>query len=136
MRSPAATAFLDRIEVLVAEMLVDDGVRLPGARREALLRAARRPTVSSLPTPCSRRSTDLIDNDKSAGDPVDADDETMIAGLSSLPALGWQPGAAQADYPKPGATLRYVVPFPPGGLTDVMARLVGQQLAERWKVRS
>ena len=28
--------FLDRIEVLVAEMLLDDGVRLPGARREAL----------------------------------------------------------------------------------------------------
>lgn len=32
--------FLDRIEVLVAEMLKDDGVRLPGARREALLRHA------------------------------------------------------------------------------------------------
>ena len=28
--------FLDRIEVLVAEMLSDDGVRLPGSRREAL----------------------------------------------------------------------------------------------------
>ncbi len=28
--------FLDRIEVLVAEMLSDEGVRLPGARREAL----------------------------------------------------------------------------------------------------
>ncbi|MEP7297599.1 MAG: Ldh family oxidoreductase [Burkholderiales bacterium] len=33
--------YLDRIEVLVREMLVDDGVRLPGARREALLTAAR-----------------------------------------------------------------------------------------------
>ena len=33
-------AFLDRIEVLVREMLVDDGVRLPGARREALRRKA------------------------------------------------------------------------------------------------
>jgi (2R)-3-sulfolactate dehydrogenase (NADP+) len=33
--------FLDRVEVLVREMLVDDGVRLPGARREALLVAAR-----------------------------------------------------------------------------------------------
>lgn len=41
---------------------------------------------------------------------------------------------AQADYPKAGATLRYVVPFPPGGLTDVMARLVGQQLGTRWGV--
>ena len=35
-------SFLDRVEVLVAEMLVDDGVRLPGARREALLQAAER----------------------------------------------------------------------------------------------
>ena len=29
-------SFLDRVEVLVAEMMLDDGVRLPGARREAL----------------------------------------------------------------------------------------------------
>jgi len=35
-----AAHYLDRIEVLVAEMLRDDGVRLPGARREALLRRA------------------------------------------------------------------------------------------------
>ena len=34
-------SFLDRVEVLVREMLVDDGVRLPGARREALREAAR-----------------------------------------------------------------------------------------------
>jgi (2R)-3-sulfolactate dehydrogenase (NADP+) len=33
--------FLDRVEVLVREMLVDDGVRPPGARREALLVTAR-----------------------------------------------------------------------------------------------
>jgi (2R)-3-sulfolactate dehydrogenase (NADP+) len=33
-------SFLDRIEVLVTEMLRDDGVRLPGARREALRRRA------------------------------------------------------------------------------------------------
>lgn len=32
--------FLDRVDVLVREMLVDDGVRLPGARREALRRRA------------------------------------------------------------------------------------------------
>ena len=50
---------------------------------------------------------------------------------------GVVPAAARAqstDYPQAGTTLRYVVPFPPGGLTDVMARNVGQQLAERWKV--
>lgn len=50
---------------------------------------------------------------------------------ASLPAALW---AQASDYPKAGSTLRYVVPFPPGGLTDVMARLVGQQLGERWKV--
>jgi len=50
---------------------------------------------------------------------------------ASLPGALWAQGG---DYPKAGATLRYVVPFPPGGLTDVMARLVGQQLGEHWKV--
>jgi (2R)-3-sulfolactate dehydrogenase (NADP+) len=33
-------SYVDRVEVLVAEMLKDDGVRLPGARREALRRKA------------------------------------------------------------------------------------------------
>jgi (2R)-3-sulfolactate dehydrogenase (NADP+) len=32
--------YLQRVEVLVAEMLTDEGVRLPGARREALRRGA------------------------------------------------------------------------------------------------
>ena len=35
-----SSSFLDRIEVLVAEMQQDEGVRLPGARREALRRRA------------------------------------------------------------------------------------------------
>jgi tripartite-type tricarboxylate transporter receptor subunit TctC len=54
-----------------------------------------------------------------------------LAAAALWPATPW---AQTSAYPKPGATLRYVVPFPPGGLTDVMARLVGQQLGERWKV--
>ena len=32
--------YLDRVEVLIGEMLMDEGVRLPGARREALRRKA------------------------------------------------------------------------------------------------
>jgi tripartite-type tricarboxylate transporter receptor subunit TctC len=56
---------------------------------------------------------------------------TIISAATLLPTLGW---AQATDYPKAGSTIHYVVPFPPGGLTDVMARLVGQQLAERWKV--
>ncbi len=35
-----SSQFLDRVEVLVAEMQKDEGVRLPGARREALRRRA------------------------------------------------------------------------------------------------
>jgi tripartite-type tricarboxylate transporter receptor subunit TctC len=57
---------------------------------------------------------------------------TLVAGITLAGAsAAW---AQAADYPKAGAPIRYVVPFPPGGLTDVMARLVGQQLGERWKV--
>ena len=58
--------------------------------------------------------------------------ELMLGALAAtaLPAAWAQP----SDYPKAGTTLRYIVPFPPGGLTDVMARIVGQQLGERWKV--
>jgi (2R)-3-sulfolactate dehydrogenase (NADP+) len=36
-----SASYLDRVEVLVAEMLKDEGVRLPGARREALRRRAQ-----------------------------------------------------------------------------------------------
>ena len=51
------------------------------------------------------------------------------AGL--LPTLSF---AQATDWPKAGSTIRYVVPFPPGGLTDVMARLVGEALGKRWGV--
>ena len=54
--------------------------------------------------------------------------DLLTAAFAGLAAPAW----AQ-DYPKAGGNIRYVVPFPPGGLTDVMARAVGQQLAERWK---
>lgn len=64
---------------------------------------------------------------------------TLIGAAAAAGTLGpgWlaaQTGAAGTDYPRAGATIRYVVPFPPGGLTDVMARQVGQGLGERWKV--
>jgi tripartite-type tricarboxylate transporter receptor subunit TctC len=58
--------------------------------------------------------------------------ELLMAALGTVPALAMAQPAG--EYPRPGATIRYVVPFPPGGLTDVMARLVAQQLSERWKV--
>src|SRR6218665_1369585 len=61
-----------------------------------------------------------------------------IRGPPALPApAAFGPARARArggDAPRPDATIRYVVPFPAGGLTDQMARQIGQQLGERWKV--
>ncbi len=47
-------------------------------------------------------------------------------------ALAWLPSLAAAQE-FPTKSVRYVVPFPPGGLTDVMARNIAQKLNEKWK---
>lgn len=53
---------------------------------------------------------------------------TTLAGPRSVAAA---PPDVMASYPdKP---IRYVVPFAAGGLTDLMARTVAQQLTEEWK---
>jgi len=49
-----------------------------------------------------------------------------LAGL--LPALGGTSNAA--EYPV--RPVRYVVAFPPGGINDILARIVGQKLNESW----
>ena len=60
---------------------------------------------------------------------------TWIALLAMIlcgPMLA-QPGAAQnAPEAFPSRPVKLVVPFPPGGPTDLMARLFGQKLSERW----
>jgi tripartite-type tricarboxylate transporter receptor subunit TctC len=49
----------------------------------------------------------------------------LLAGLLVLAA---GTAAAQTDYPS--RPVRIIVPFPPGGPTDIMARVIGQRLSE------
>lgn len=52
---------------------------------------------------------------------------TLLATPSALAAM---PALAQAAFPE--RPVRYIVPFTPAGITDMMARLVGQRLSEIW----
>ena len=54
---------------------------------------------------------------------------TAVAALA-LGVLTAAPAAAQTY---PTKTVRIVVPFPPGGSTDLLARRLGEKLTEKWK---
>jgi tripartite-type tricarboxylate transporter receptor subunit TctC len=58
---------------------------------------------------------------------------TALAAFVTSALLLSQPGAAQnAPDAFPTRPVKLVVPFPPGGPTDLTARLFGQKLSERW----
>ena len=49
-----------------------------------------------------------------------------VVGLSAAASMG---GASAAEYPT--RPVKWVVGYPPGGATDIIARLIGQRLSER-----
>jgi tripartite-type tricarboxylate transporter receptor subunit TctC len=58
---------------------------------------------------------------------------SRLIALAGLLALTLEPAAAQdAAKDFPSLSLRVVVPFPAGGPSDVLARLIGQKMSEDW----
>lgn len=56
--------------------------------------------------------------------------KTLASGLVLLCSAAMLPAAAQSsDYPN--RPIKWIVPYPPGGTTDLLARLMGQWLTQR-----
>jgi tripartite-type tricarboxylate transporter receptor subunit TctC len=53
--------------------------------------------------------------------------------LLAMTAASLGPGMAIADQDYPNRLVRIIVPYPPGGPTDLLARLAAQNLAAAWK---
>ena len=51
--------------------------------------------------------------------------------IAASAGLSWGQPSPAADYP--GRPIRLVVPVPPGGSSDGMARILGQRLTESWR---
>jgi len=54
----------------------------------------------------------------------------LNAGLAAATAAGIIPARAQSAWPNKNITM--IVPFTPGGSTDILARLIGQRFTEAW----
>lgn len=55
--------------------------------------------------------------------------KTFVSGLVLLCSAAALPAAAQSDFPN--RPIKWIVPYPPGGTTDLLARLMGTWLSQR-----
>lgn len=55
----------------------------------------------------------------------------LVLAASAVVASAIAPTIAHADGNWPSRPIKWIVPYPPGGSTDMLARLVGQKLGER-----
>jgi tripartite-type tricarboxylate transporter receptor subunit TctC len=56
---------------------------------------------------------------------------TAFIALGMFLACSFAPWSAQGEVPYPSRTIKFVVPYPPGGLPDTVARIVVRRLQER-----
>jgi tripartite-type tricarboxylate transporter receptor subunit TctC len=56
----------------------------------------------------------------------------LLVGATAASAQTASTPADPENYPN--RTIRYIVPYPPGGFNDTLARIVSQKLAEAWGV--
>ena len=55
-----------------------------------------------------------------------------IAGMALVAITSLVPAAFAADANYPTKSIRIIVPFPPGGIADVMSRVFGQKFTDAW----
>jgi len=55
----------------------------------------------------------------------------FAAVVASIQLVAWLPAYGQSSANFPTRPIRFVVPYPPGGTTDIVARGIGMKLAER-----
>src|SRR6185295_10117606 len=53
-------------------------------------------------------------------------------GVALAAAFGVLAGPAPAQAPYPTRAVKFIVPFPGGGINDILARIVGEKLQTRW----